>query len=268
MPKHIDITGQKFGKLLVLEEMKTPVISKQKYRKYLLKVKCKCDCGNILTPFKGNVLHGKTSQCRYCQNSKVTLGEKRGALTVLSRVNENGVRKYACKCDCGFEDIYVPRFLHRGKKICCKKCKFPKRYTPKIPKKTVKESLTETNYKKHIKSKTNLIGKKNGLLSVLGFSHWEEKHNRRRSYYKAKCKCGNEVVVRDVFSVKSCGCLQKKSAKKGEDRHNSRLTNKQADAIREFNKSNLGYTGRQLADIFGVNEAIISNVLCEKTYKN
>lgn len=45
------------------------------------------------------------------------------------------------------------------------------------------------------------------------------------------------------------------------------LTNSQAAAIREFKKSNVGYTGRQLSHMFDVNETVISKVLREETYK-
>lgn len=267
MKRRVNPVGKKYGKLLVLEEMSSPIESTQKYRSTLLRLKCQCDCGSIVTVFKGNVLYGKTTQCRECQNSHIVIGEKRGTLTVLSRAFENGPRKYLCKCDCGLEGVYRSWFLENGKKICCEKCRFPKKYEPQIPKKTKKEAIEKTNFDKHLRSRDSLIGKKSGRLKIIAFSHWEQKENRRRSYYRAKCKCGNEVILRDCFAIKSCGCLHKESIRKGEDQKHARLTNKQVLAIREFKSCNIGYTGRQLADMFGVNEAIISNVLSEKTYK-
>jgi len=264
MKRTVNPVGEKYGKLLVLEEFSEHIDSKQKYRKSFLKLKCQCECGNIVTPFKGNVLYGKTTQCTHCQNSHVNIGDKCGALLVLKR-EENG--KYLCRCDCGDEDIYNSLFLRKGKKKACDKCKFPKKYSPKSVIKSRKEAFQETNFLKHLKSKKELIGKKNGRLKIIAFSHWEQKGSRRRAFYKAKCKCGNEVIIRDCFAVKSCGCLHKDSMLKGEDQPAAKLTNAQAKAIREFKKSNVGYTQRQIASMFGVTEYSISSIVRGETYK-
>lgn len=264
MKRTIDPIGKKYGKLLVLEEISAPIVSTQKYRASILKLKCLCDCGNIVTPFKGNVTTGKTTQCTNCQNSLITLGEKKGSLTVLSRILSEKCTKYLCRCDCGFEYPYSSRFLLHGKNICCKKCKSPKRF---LPKKTRAQSLAITNFNKHLRTRNSVIGKKIGRLKIIAFSHWEQGEIRRRAYYKAKCKCGNVIIVRGCFEVKSCGCLQKDAVLKGEDITQARLTNSQAQAIREFKKSNLGYTNRQLADMFRVGESLISRILLNKSYK-
>lgn len=267
MKRKIDPIGKKYGKLLVLEEISVPIKSSEKYRRSILKLKCQCECGNILIPYKGNVLYGKTTQCHNCQNSQIILGEKIESLTVLSRISNGNTTKYLCKCDCGFEDIYQSRFLLHGKKICCKKCRFPKKFGHKTPKRTAKEALAITNFSKHLLSKDSLIGQKNGRLRIVAFSHWEYKKDRRRAYYKVKCKCGNESIVRDVWAVKSCGCLQIDSILRGENQSSAKLTNSQARAIREFKKSNIGYTRRQLANMFGVDDGLISRILNGKSYK-
>ena len=55
----------------------------------------------------------------------------------------------------------------------------------------------------------DISGKKYNRLTVLGFDHIGE---RRRSYWKCQCDCGNIVVLRkDDFiypysHTKSCGC--------------------------------------------------------------
>lgn len=259
--------GKTYGKLLVLEEIAIPFNSTQKNRKTLLHLKCRCECGQIVTPFKGNVLYGKTTACKYCQNAHIKIGQKHGSLSVISRDTSMKLSKYVCRCDCGFEDKYNRDFFKKAKKLCCKKCRYPKKYGPQEVKKTRKEAITETNYRKHLKAKSDIIGKKNGKLKIISFSHWEQKESRRRAYYNAKCKCGTLVKIRDVVSVKSCGCLQKKSVPRGEDNPAALLTNSQAKAIREFKASGIGYTGRQLADMFGVTEKTISNVLKNKVYK-
>ena len=268
MKKKINPVGKKYGKLLVLEEVRIPVVSTQKYRCSALQLRCQCDCGQIVMTYKGNVLYGKTTQCHNCQNSHIVIGEKKGSLTVLSRILDAKARNYLCKCDCGSEDTYRSHFLSHGKRICCERCRFPKKFVPKVPKKSRKENLADLNFTKHLRARSSLIGKKRGRLKIIAFSHWEQKKNRRRAYYKAKCKCGTEVIVRDCFAVKSCGCLRRDSAPKGEENHGAVLTNSQAKAIRKFKESNLGYTGRQLANMFGVQEHVISRVLLNKGYKD
>lgn len=267
MKRTIDPVGKKYGKLLVLEEIRVET-SSIKNRKSILKLKCQCDCGNIILPFKSNVLYGKTTQCSYCQNSDVKMGEKRGSLTIISRVLGEKKTKFLCICECGFQDEYTSRFLLHGKKIACQKCRFFKKFGPKIEKKTRKQALTAINFQKHLRAKQSIIGRKNGRLKVIDFSHWEHDGKRRRSYYKAKCKCGNEIVRKNILEIRSCGCLQKDSVPKAENKHNAKLTNSQVLAIKEMKKSNLGYTGRQFAKMFKVNEQIISKILKGNLYKS
>lgn len=266
MERKVDAIGKKYGKLLVLEEISVPYHGIQKNRRTMIKLKCRCECGEIVITYKGNILYGKTKQCKHCQNAKLKIGDKKGALTILSRAYEGEIRKYLCKCNCGYEDLYRGQFLTRNKNPCCKNCKPPKKIKPIGIKKTRHEAIKETNFKKHLIAKSDLIGKKNGRLKIISFSHWEQKENRRRAYYKAKCKCGNEIIIRGLNNTKSCGCLQKDSSLKGENNGNAKLTNDQANAIREFKKSGLGYTNRQIADIFKINESQVSSILLGKIY--
>lgn len=56
-----------------------------------------------------------------------------------------------------------------------------------------------------------LVGKRFDRLLVLNFSHKQKGHN----YYKCKCSCGTEKVVRGYDltkgKTKSCGCLNKEN---------------------------------------------------------
>lgn len=266
MKRKIDVVGKKFGSLLVLEEIRVPYSIPSENRKSILKLRCQCECGSIIFPFKGNVLGGKTKSCLRCTDSKNLIGKKIGSVTVLRRdLNEDGV-VYVCRCDCGSEILYKIRSLIRSAKVCCEKCRFPKKYSPQIPKKSRRESICQTNYLKHLKAKSDLIGKRIGRLKITGFSHWEQIGSRRRAFYKATCKCGNKITFRACSGVKSCGCLKKESASRGENHVGAKLTNSQADAIREFKKSNIGYTQKQIADMFGVSEDAVSKIIREKTY--
>ena len=53
--KHIDLTGQRYGKLVVLSQLP----KEGKYYIYL----CKCDCGNTIEVKAGNLKSGKVKRC-------------------------------------------------------------------------------------------------------------------------------------------------------------------------------------------------------------
>lgn len=46
MPKHVDLTGQRFGRLVAIEKIR---------KNELFHYKCECDCGNFLTVVSGNL---------------------------------------------------------------------------------------------------------------------------------------------------------------------------------------------------------------------
>jgi len=62
----------------------------------------------------------------------------------------------------------------------------------------------------------DIVGKKFGLLTVVNYSH-PSIGSRGKHYWKCKCDCGNNAIVRDshLFSktTRSCGCLHKKRGK-------------------------------------------------------
>lgn len=63
----------------------------------------------------------------------------------------------------------------------------------------------------------DITGQRRNRLVVLGFDHMRK---RRRSYWKCKCDCGNEVILRkDCFyysysHIKSCGCWKREENRK------------------------------------------------------
>ena len=106
VPNLKDMSGQKIGKLLVLERDKT----KKTAAAYWI---CKCDCGNIISVRGQNLRNGKTDCGCVSKNSKSTnidktslIGKKFGRLKVLKRdldkpIGHGNPSFWICKCECG-----------------------------------------------------------------------------------------------------------------------------------------------------------------------
>lgn len=115
MPKFVDLTGQRFGKLTVLE--RAPNIGKH------TAWKCKCDCGNIVVKEGTNLKQGHTKSCGcdWPQRPKDEVGNKYGLLTVLrySHNDNHGNKWWVCKCDCGKETVTNGCYLRNGDTRSC-----------------------------------------------------------------------------------------------------------------------------------------------------
>lgn len=60
MGKFLDLTGQKFGRLTVIERAEDKITSKGTP---LIRYRCKCDCGNECIVLGANLKYGKTKSC-------------------------------------------------------------------------------------------------------------------------------------------------------------------------------------------------------------
>ena len=102
----IDLTGQRFGKLIVLEKIDykdTPNRSEALWR-------CQCDCGNLTTVKGTNLREGRTKSCGCLQRetasklgTKDEVGNRYGKLTVIERIGSTPKQTalWRCQCDCG-----------------------------------------------------------------------------------------------------------------------------------------------------------------------
>lgn len=122
-----DLTGQRFGKLVVLEYTG---FDKERGTQW----KCQCDCGNIKIV---NITRDKPKSCgcsrksrRYehgCQSHADLAGQKFGKWTVLYEVDrkdhETGSR-WLCRCECGREQDISGWRLRAGKSVACRSCFF------------------------------------------------------------------------------------------------------------------------------------------------
>lgn len=104
----IDLTGQRFGKLIALSYDK-------KEQKWL----CQCDCGNKKLIKSGN-LRGSTNSCG-CIKYKDLTGQRFGRLTAVKRIGRKEGRDFIweCLCDCSNTINAITRDLTRGAISSC-----------------------------------------------------------------------------------------------------------------------------------------------------
>lgn len=129
MAKAKDLTGQRFGRLAVIE------LDPEPYRsptgKPTRRWKCKCDCGNIVTALTNQLTSGQKQSCGCLQreaaaaNAKDLTGQRFGKWTVLEKAtlpkpDSTGARSgWLCRCDCGTERIVLARSLRSGASRSC-----------------------------------------------------------------------------------------------------------------------------------------------------
>lgn len=120
----IDLTGQRFGRLTVLEKVDyndTPQKCEAKWR-------CKCDCGNIVEVRGTSLRKGATRSCGCLHNELVgnqfridETGNTYGLLTVIKYAGSTPKQDalWLCKCQCGNTKIVNGRDLRNGHTSSC-----------------------------------------------------------------------------------------------------------------------------------------------------
>lgn len=185
--RYTDLTGKRFGRLLVLE-----FAYKNKHGKYVWK--CLCDCGNICYVIASRLMTGRTLSCgclqreRASEASSIDLVGRRFERLVVIRKYEirNGYVIWECRCDCG-KLVYVRTadLINGSVKSCgCYKA----------------DKSIERGY--------DLVGRVFGRLTVIRL-YASGKEGR---IWECRCECGNVVYVRTADLMKghtqSCGCIQ------------------------------------------------------------
>lgn len=105
-----NLTGQRFGKLTVIEELGGN------------KIRCRCDCGTVKVYNKSNVSRGLTTSCGCSRKHirpeliKNTVGNRYGRLVVIK---ELGYGRVLCYCDCGNEKEVNKGALLVGNILSC-----------------------------------------------------------------------------------------------------------------------------------------------------
>ena len=175
----VDITGERFGNLTVIER---DVDAVSKGAKWI----CKCDCGNIISVLGSHLRNGHTKSCGCLKTQREDLSNQRFGRLIVLREDDKDTKKCICKCDCGNIVSVNKSNLKRGFTTSCG-C-----YHTEVVS----------------KQRNDLTGKRFGRLTVV--ERVDNKDDAVR--YLCRCDCGNEVVVRAASLManftKSCGCLK------------------------------------------------------------
>lgn len=108
-----DLTGRRFGKLLVIKRVENNKFNKTQYL-------CRCDCGRETVKLASLLLSGKTTSC----GKQELEGKRFGRLLAIKEVEPiindgHKYRAYLCKCDCGTEKVVKAKQLIRGNTVSC-----------------------------------------------------------------------------------------------------------------------------------------------------
>ena len=180
MAKYIDLTGQTFGYLTVLDKADSGGKKGTFWR-------CQCVCGNTHITDGSSLRRGKVHSCG-CKLLKHDLtGQTFGYLTVLYRAPKGEIPRsgWVCQCVCGKIHITLGESLRSGKIRSC-------------------------GCQRHTKK---LEGRKFGLLTAVKKS---DKKSGRFTLWECLCDCGNTTYVRTDSLLEgkqvSCGCLRKEKS--------------------------------------------------------
>ncbi len=188
-----DLSGSKFGKLLILEQAQDYIDDNGKHR---VMWRCKCDCGNIID-LRSDTAKQK-GNCG-CKNTVKDLSNKKYGKWLVkypceAEYDKNGQKKklkYHCICECGTEKDVTAYDLLSGKSTGCIHCR-----------KTKSVIFTD------------ISGMKYGRWTVL-YQCKKEKSASCSEVLKwhCRCECGEERDVNHYNLINgkslSCGCLQR-----------------------------------------------------------
>lgn len=227
MPKLIDLSGNIYGRLTVIE--KDPDYQKRNgFSNKKTYWKCQCSCGKIVLKDAYNLTHGRTQSCGCYQKEIVStlsledLTEQVfGRLTVLELDKQRPHKKgsccyWICECSCGNITSVRSSSLKDGAIQSCG-C---------LQKEKVKKACMK-----------NLKGQRFGKLVVL--EEASIKKEQTGVVWKCLCDCGNisYVISSSLISGNtcSCGCL----VSKGNMKIKNILSENNIDFIPEYSFGDL-----------------------------
>lgn len=118
MGRLMDLTGQRFGRLTVVEMADMHITPKGR-NVYMWK--CRCDCGNRTIVSTSSLRSGNTKSCGCYHKEKAheanyedLSGKRFGRLVAIEGFKKNGEFYWKCKCDCGKQAEVLPQHLKRN----------------------------------------------------------------------------------------------------------------------------------------------------------
>jgi hypothetical protein len=120
LPVCKDLTGQKFGRLTVVNRV-------GENNGVFTMWSCKCDCGNECSTSSKNLIYGRTNSCGCLKVDNLSkrcndlTGRRFGKLVVKEKtgLRSRGLVVWKCTCDCGGECNASSRNLLSGYKTSC-----------------------------------------------------------------------------------------------------------------------------------------------------
>lgn len=119
-----DLTGMRFGKLVVTSESAKPQGSNSRQKYY----QCSCDCGSTRVVVAGSLVSGNTKSCGCFMREELSrkrthdlTGQRFGSLVVTARVldEKKNQTRWTCDCDCGNKTIAHASHLKAGSRVSC-----------------------------------------------------------------------------------------------------------------------------------------------------
>lgn len=180
MPAKINLLGQTFGKLIVIEET-----SQRKNKSVVWK--CKCLCGEEIFLSTKELRSDGVCQCLKCGHSRnpkkinvsSIVGNKYNKLKVIEATEQRSGGKilYKCQCDCGNITLVSKTDLESGHTKSC--------------------GCIQRKYQ---------VGEVVNNRTIMNYNGKKQSH---KSYYKVKCNfCGREyeTLSSTLQRTISCGC--------------------------------------------------------------
>ena len=175
----VDLTGKRFGKLLVTGHTEDDDGK--------VRWDCKCDCGNTTSVPALSLRSGNTKSCG-CSRRAHLEGRRFGKLVVKKYLGPRGNcgSLWECECDCGDFAQATSGQLLSGKRTKCRAC-------------AINEMAID------------LTGRRYGKLTVVGREGYFNHPSSRVVAWRCRCDCGREVVtdkarLNSDDKRNSCGC--------------------------------------------------------------
>lgn len=179
MPKFIDLTGKRFGMLVVLERCEDFIFPGGSP---IAQWYCRCDCGNVIKKTSTKLKTVKNPNCG-CIYDYDMLGKTFGRLKVISEASphytpkKKPVKMWRCRCECGNEKNISGQSLRKGLTKSC-----------------------------GCLANVDITGKKVGKLIVL---KQVVSRAKKAKEWLCQCECGNTIIktTAELNSehVKTCG---------------------------------------------------------------